>query len=338
MKINNIKRFIKACLKKDIYMPVLLVGSMGVGKSQIFQQIRDEESIGLVDLRLAQQESGDLIGLPYNKDGRTEWAKPGWFPKEGTRGMIFLDELNRAPTDVRQAVFQLVLDRRIHTHVLPDGWFVYAAVNPDNGNYQVESLDPAMMRRFLALEVTPDVDTWLEWANNGNIDATVTGFINSNRKLLFNNEDIKLDVKPTPDSYRMLNTLLAGKVIEKEDQVEIFRGLIGNEASIALIKYMNESYDKPVSGKDILADYAKVRAKVKKQKNDANHVTIDDLVSVINPMKELAAKDVAFIGDFMVDMPKESQAALISKLPKHLSKQILTDKRISEITLSIMDS
>jgi MoxR-like ATPase len=38
------------------------------------------------------------------------------------RGILFLDEVNRAQDDVLQAVFQLVLDRRVGQYVLPPGW------------------------------------------------------------------------------------------------------------------------------------------------------------------------------------------------------------------------
>lgn len=339
MKIDDIKQFLTNCAKANVTVPTLLVGSMGVGKSQIVKQVSEDLGIGLVDLRLAQQEAGDLIGLPYQVNGKTEWAKPSWFPEEGTKGILFLDELNRAPTDVRQAVFQLVLDRRIHTHKLPDGWFVHAAINPDNGNYQVETLDPAMLRRFCVLEVTPDVDVWLSWAKGaGKIDNNLSEFVNTNRGLLYQKDDIVLDVKPTPDSYRMLDSLMKGKVIAVENQMEVFRGLIGKEASIALIKWLDTNYEKPVSGTQILADFDKYAGKISKQKNDANYQTITDLVAILKDLKAIPDDKFKNLVKYTLAIPKESQTALISKLPQHTRAILFKDAQVSKVLMDIISA
>lgn len=336
MKINDIKTFVKGCVEKQVNVPVLLVGTMGVGKSQIMAQIAKELGINLIDLRLAQQESGDLIGLPYkNGDNNTHWARPEWWPKEGTRGILFLDEINRAPNDVRQAVFQLVLDRRLHTHVLPDGWFVAAAMNPDNGNYQVETLDPAMCRRFCTIPVDPDVDVWLNWAK-ANVTDNVSEFVNVNRGLLYSPEEIKIEVKPTPDSYRMLDELLKAGVIPVGNQAEIFRGLIGREASIALIKWMDKNYEKPISGHQVLTELQKHLPKIKKQRNDENYVTIQDLAAILSDDKKLP-KDGSIehknLIEYTITIPKESFTALVSKLSTNARTCILKDARVSKLLL-----
>lgn len=339
MKINDIKWFLNECIVKDVKIPALLVGTMGVGKSQIVKQITDERGIQLVDLRLAQQESGDLIGIPYkDADGATHWAQPEWWPKEGTKGVVFLDELNRAPNDVRQAVFQLVLDRKLHTHKLPDGWYVHAAVNPDNGNYQVESLDPAMLRRFINIVVTPDVDVWMAWAKGqGKIDGVLTEFVNSNRQLLYKAEEIKLNVVPTPDSYRMLNTLMAAGVVKKDIQAELFGGLLGTEASIALIKFMDTNYNKPVSGTEILNDLKKVTAKIKKQRNDENYITSSDLVAILKNKQELKPVEFENLVQYIMMIPKESQVVLINNLSSipTITKALFKDKRIETLVLNL---
>lgn len=336
MNISAIKTFLGNCVKANVNVPSLLVGTMGVGKSQIMQQVAQENNLQLVDLRLAQMESGDIIGMPYkNGDGRTHWAAPEWWPKENTRGIIFLDELNRAPTDIRQAVFQLVLDRKLHTHKLPDGWFVHAAVNPDNGNYQVESLDPAMLRRFCAIEVTPDVDVWLAWAK-GKLENKVTEFISAQRSLLYQAEAIKLDVKPTPDSYRMLNELLVSGVVGRESQMEIFRGLIGKEAAVAFIKYLDTSYEKPVTGTQVLTQFAQVKTALKKQRTDENYVTITDLCACLKGKKSLPAEEFKNLVDFTLLIPKESQTAFISKLDADGRSMLLRDQKISKLLVEII--
>src|SRR5262249_58690591 len=101
----------------------------------------------------SQLEAADLRGLPERtRDGRTRFlpstdlpggdlteeaienqlrtATPGERKRlqpRYPRGVLFLDELNRAPDDVLQAAFQLVLDGAVGEYMLPDGWSVVAA-------------------------------------------------------------------------------------------------------------------------------------------------------------------------------------------------------------------
>ena len=338
MKINDIKKFIGNLVDKNVQVPVLMVGGMGLGKSKIIDQLAKEKGMMLVDLRLAQMESGDIIGMPYkHTDGTTKWAAPEWWPKAGTKGIILLDELNRAPTDVRQAVFQWVLDRKLYTHVLPEGWFVHSAINPDNGEYQVETLDKAMLRRFCVLTVTPDTEVWLAWAKgSGAISDTVTEFISTNRGLLFQQEDFKVDVKPTPDSYRMLDAMLRANVVPREHQSEIFRGMIGTEASTSLIKWLDAAYNKPVSGTEVLTVYSKVKAKLLKQNTAENYNTVTDLIACVNQKKALDPTEAKNLADFTLDIPKESQTALLAKLPRHIRDPLLQEPRIQKLLLNML--
>ncbi|HBN4872694.1 TPA: hypothetical protein L2X64_005024, partial [Escherichia coli] len=81
---------------------VLILGPMGVGKSQVMKQIADnmfgERDDNLVDVRLSDKDPADLSGLPIpvEADGttRTVFAIPEFWPANPDwSGIIFLDEL-----------------------------------------------------------------------------------------------------------------------------------------------------------------------------------------------------------------------------------------------------
>jgi MoxR-like ATPase len=81
------------------------------------------------------------------------------------RGILFLDEVNRAQDDVLQAIFQLVLDRRVGQYVLPPGWCIVAAGNYMEG-YRVGGFDdPAFLNRFCHLTLSGGETTLEEWVN-----------------------------------------------------------------------------------------------------------------------------------------------------------------------------
>ncbi len=142
---------------------VLLEGPTGIGKSELVKQVADELGIDFAVLDLSLLEPPDLVGLPILADGRTRYAIPSALPTEGA-GILLLEELNRADRTVQQPALQLLTARKLHEYELPPGWVPFAAINPEDGEYQVTPLDPALRCRFLQLKVRADIRSWRKWA------------------------------------------------------------------------------------------------------------------------------------------------------------------------------
>jgi hypothetical protein len=353
MDIKSAKQLIRNAAEKEVPVPVLLIGAMGIGKSQIVKQVAEELGIGFIDLRLAQQEPGDLIGIPrattrVNPKTKVEetvtvYARPEWFPdgKEQPRGILFLDELNRAPVDVRQAVFQLVKEKTMHTHVLPKGWYIVSAINPDNSNYQVETLDKAMLRRFCQIKVTHDSETWLAWAKGpGNVSDDITSFIAAYEKLLGSDEDFSVEAHPTPDQWTMLDQMKKANIIATRDEIEVFTGLVGKEAAIAYRKYIDAKFERPVTGREILDEYnnAKVKKKVAKQGNDEMSMTTRDLAAEMNANPKPTKQQIKNLGDFLMDVNNEAKASVVHKLPKGYLSELVSRTELTDIITQVQES
>jgi MoxR-like ATPase len=152
--------------------PVLLEGPTGIGKSQIVAELARASGIDFVVLDLSLLEPPDLVGLPIVEGGRTRYASPAELPTRG-RGILMLEELNRAEIPVMQPALQLLSARRLHAYELPPGWACVAAINPEDGDYQVNRLDPALRSRFLQITVCADRDAWLGWAARANVHPVI---------------------------------------------------------------------------------------------------------------------------------------------------------------------
>jgi hypothetical protein len=167
---------------------ILLVGDHGVGKDGIVKTAAMMQGIPCVDIRLSQNDVGDIKGMPFRVKGKTVFAPPDWMPfKEEEemeleellgnvataagkrsafpRGILFFNEINRATREVQQAAFEIVLDRTMNTRVLRDGWRIVSAVNGDE-HYQVNVMDVAFKSRFYVIKFRPSVEEWLTWADD----------------------------------------------------------------------------------------------------------------------------------------------------------------------------
>ena len=96
-----------------------------------------------------------------------------------------LDELNRSLPGVQQSFFQLVLDRELGNdkngvpYRLHPDTRVIAAVN-FGSEYDVNEMDPALLRRFWVADIEPTATDWIDWAIAHDIDSVLVDFNRQN--------------------------------------------------------------------------------------------------------------------------------------------------------------
>lgn len=240
MNIESAKLVLKAAAAAED--SVIMEGKHGIGKSQIVSQFSKEEEYHMEALFLSHQEVGDIIGSPktYEKDGVaiTTWSVPIWLQRmreaaaQGIRCVLFLDELNRAPLDVRQSALQLVLEGRIHEHELPvvngQRTVVASAINPAD-DYQVDELDPALLDRFLHVTVDADAPAWLRWARAEGVNEVVRDFVAENPDRL-HWEPQDGGIGATPRSWAKLAKFIDNADSTPEEILfQIMKGKVGSE-------------------------------------------------------------------------------------------------------------
>jgi hypothetical protein len=354
MNILNAKIIVKKAIASRL--TPMMWGKHGIGKSQVVQQIAediakdekltftndvssfDNKHFGFVDLRLGQMEVGDLIGMPFGlaEKQQTIWFKPQWFPiAADSKGIIFLDELNRARLDVLQAVFQLVWDRRINTHRLPQGWGIVVACNPAGSEYFVNELDAALMDRFVHIKLTPETKEWVEWAKNkGEITADITDFVEKYPEMLGNEGcEVPIDVKPSPRSWQVLSVMLKG--LDEELWLETTMGIIGNEAAIPFIESLKRNLERPIRADQVLNHYDKWKSKIKKygstekSRFDLLRISCDDIERILKKDfsendKNINKEQEKNLVDFLRDLPSDLAFAMIKTLVDN--RRMGTDK------------
>lgn len=178
------------------------------------------------------------------------------FYSKGKHTSLLLDELNRAPLDIRQASLQLILSKQIHEHTLPYHKgipsMVTACINPSDG-YQVEEMDPALLDRFLTLEVTVDAQEWLKWAEKNGVSKVVRSFIRDNQdKLHWNSTETNDNKFPTPRAWTKLSAVLENIPNAKKNPLtlDLIKGKIGESIGTRFYTYYCK-FDEQITSDDI---------------------------------------------------------------------------------------
>ena len=310
----------------DTSVSVIVEGDHGIGKSDSVYSFAKDNDFHVESLFLSHQEVADLIGIPTleaaeNDDGipLTTWSKPVWLyrmeqaAKAGKRTILFLDELNRAQAEVRQAALQLVLDKQIHEHHLPETivngvpfeCFVVAAVNPSDGYYQVDELDPALLDRFLHFKLTVNADSWIEWATDNKVHKTIIAYISNSKDKLYVRDE-NAPIFPTPRSWTKLSELLKSyenKEIDNQALLHnLITGKIGYTVGAQFMTYYKEN-SVIISVDDIAKITKKHYSAAAKKHGEATIEACDAVAKKIE--KEISRLEIPLLKELSSNLVKE---------------------------------
>ena len=266
-------------IQKKGMVPVTInvEGEAGLGKTSSIIQLGEELGLQVEKLNLSQfEELGDLIGFPVkeykvkNTEGKVLWiteheitkasekgyrvvdkrmahAKPAWIQDKEDGGILILDDFTRADTRFMQAVMEICDRQEYVSWKLPKNWHVILTTNPDNGDYNVTSLDVAQQTRFISVDLKFDEKVWAKWAESVGMDGRCINF------LLMHPELVTQRVNPR--SFTTFFNSISS--IEKFDEnlpiiQMIGEGSVGLDFSSMFTMFINNKLDKIISPEAII--------------------------------------------------------------------------------------
>jgi hypothetical protein len=223
---NRIQRVLELAYRARL--AVLLEGPTGIGKSEIIRQTAKDLGIDIIVLDLSLLEPPDLVGLPIIESARTRYATPHILPQTGA-GILLLEELNRAESMIQQPALQLLTARTLHDYMLPEAWSVVAAINPENEDYQVNALDPALRARFLNLKLCANRENWLAWAHTNGVHPSIISLAMQHDRLF---DDV------CPRSWKYVSDLL--KTLQSHEIADemLLRDSLGGYLPLAWVEIL----------------------------------------------------------------------------------------------------
>jgi hypothetical protein len=259
-------------------------GDHGLGKTTVVSQIAQEEGLDFVKINLAQiEETSDIVGFPLKEfqvsktiDGvsktkwvtemeaeraikdpsvrltglkRTSYAPPEWIAGKTGGGILLLDDFTRGSQIMMQAVMDLIYTQEYYSWKLPEDWQIILTSNPDNGDYQVTSLDPAQTSRFISCQLKFDVNCWAKWAEEVSMDNRCINFVLKHPELIGD--------KTNPRSITTFFNSISGfeNFADQLPMVQMIgEGSIGPEATTLFTTFIHNKLDQLPHPSEIMKD------------------------------------------------------------------------------------
>ena len=212
------------------YVVPYLVSGAGIGKTTSVKDIAERRGIGCEILSLAQYDAGELGGWPGpSPDGETMVRlRPDWMPTEG-EGILFLDELPQAPVSNQNIAAQIVNERRVGPHHLPDGWVIVAAGNRMSDRAGTNNMPSHLKDRLMFLEIEADLEDTIAYYYSKRIDERICAFLRFRPEWL-HKFDRDANACPSPRSWERVGSIMSWG-LDPVNQLEAIAGQVGRAAT-----------------------------------------------------------------------------------------------------------
>lgn len=233
------------------------------------------------DVPLAQfEEMGDLMGMPdrfihmkkgeltkwipkdeeiiniyknqgyeidLSEDVQMRYAPPSWVPSHEGPAILLFDDWNRASIRIIKGIMQLIQNHAMVSWSLPKGCNIVLTGNPDESEYNVTSVDKAILTRIKHISMRFDIKEWAVWAERNNLDHRGIGFGIQHPEILMGN-------MTNPRTFsKFCSELKFMADSETERMVRHASSLLDSETVSAFITYIERDMKLIIDPEDILS-------------------------------------------------------------------------------------
>jgi hypothetical protein len=212
-------------------------------------------------------------------DKRMGYAAPEWIQGKEEGGILILDDYSRADQRFTQAAMELIDRQKYISWELPKNWHIVLTSNPDNGDYQVTSMDAAQKTRFITAYLQFDTDCWARWAEQNEIDSRCINFLLMHPELVTQTTNARsittfFNSISSIDSFEETLPLIQ----------MIGEGSVGSEFATLFTTFINNKLDKLVTPKEMLTnnswEYIKGQMMNAIGKDDAYRADISSIMAL----------------------------------------------------------
>lgn len=248
MRASELKAAIAAVL--PTHQPMFIKGAPGVGKSSIVYQAAAgifngstvASAVGgfpivpwFVPIRAVDRDPIDFRGVLYVSEGKGHWTTPDLIEKlvpEG--GVLCIEELPQAVPAVQCVLRELLLERSIAGHRIPDTWSVVATGNRQEDRAGAGRLLSHVASSVIMLNLDVDMDDWQSWAIQRGIRPEIRSYLRFKPDML-HSFDPGRELNADPRGWERVHNVF--DAVPDRLRMDVFSGTVGPGPAGGLIDF-----------------------------------------------------------------------------------------------------
>jgi hypothetical protein len=218
-------------------------------------------------------------------------------------------------------------------------------MNPDTMNYLVNSLDDAMIDRFISIEVTAEIEDYVEYSLKNKPNDNVLAYLQACPDMLLVTkkaaDSTALSKYPTPRGWTKVQELMNHCKLEDKLMRELIAGIIGNQAAASFYGYLRNRDIKIPSTSVLLGNYSLARENILNLINKKHIEIINYVIKKLVLSFQPESQQLSCLEQFLEDLPQELQVLfykyLSVKRPETVEALTEHSKIFDDISEKIVD-
>ena len=241
--------------------PVVLKGSPGIGKTDIFKTVAANMNRELMISHPVMADPTDNKGMPCVVDMEDGTKVALWIPygdldkmmKATEPLIVFYDDLGQATPTVQAAIMQIILERSINGQKISDQVRFIAATNKRTDRAGVKGIITPLLSRSNVLTLDVDVEDWIEWAFENGQPPEMIAFVQFRPELLHQFDPRHVDAsgddlvnQPCPRTVAACGNLFNVEKQKRDDTgegwsapFEVYSGAVGEAFASEFLAFVS---------------------------------------------------------------------------------------------------
>jgi hypothetical protein len=125
-----------------------------------------------------------------------------------------------------------------------------------------------------------------------------------------------MQMEPTERAWEMVSTLRRACRFPAELEMEVYAGIVGQEAAVSFLRWTRELAERPVSARQLLDEWPAVAERVRAQRDDLQAVTLNDVVTTLEVDTALTLAQERHLIAYIAVLPRDLRFGLVKALVK----------------------
>jgi hypothetical protein len=125
-----------------------------------------------------------------------------------------------------------------------------------------------------------------------------------------------MQMEPTERAWEMVSTLRRSCRFPADLEMEVYAGIVGQEAAVSFLRWTREQADRPVTARQLLDNWPAVAERVRAQRDDLQAVTFNDVVTTLEVDPILSLEQERHLVAYIAALPRDLRFGLVKALVK----------------------